>query len=67
LVVTSRTLLPCFGDKDAAFYWLQVAYNQREGSLIPLKIVPYYDPLRRDRRFTSLLQHIGLNSAHKPN
>jgi TolB-like protein/DNA-binding winged helix-turn-helix (wHTH) protein/Tfp pilus assembly protein PilF len=54
------------GDNDAAFHWLQVAYNQREGSLILLKIVPYYDPLRSDRRFISLLQRIGLKSPGKP-
>jgi Flp pilus assembly protein TadD len=50
------------GDKDAAFHWLQVARNERSGSLILLRIVPYWDPLRSDPRFVSLLHDLGLDS-----
>jgi hypothetical protein len=48
------------GDKDAAFHWLQVARDERSGSLILLKVVPCWDPLRSDPRFVSLLHDVGL-------
>jgi tetratricopeptide (TPR) repeat protein len=51
------------GDKDAAFHWLQVAYDHREGSLILLRVIPYYDPVRSDPRFTKLLQRIEAKPA----
>lgn len=31
------------GDKDTAFRWLQVARDDRSGSLILMKITPYWD------------------------
>jgi TolB-like protein/DNA-binding winged helix-turn-helix (wHTH) protein/Flp pilus assembly protein TadD len=51
------------GDKDAAFHWLQVARDERSGSLILMKIVPYWDPLRSDPRFASLVHAVGLDST----
>jgi Flp pilus assembly protein TadD len=51
------------GDKDTAFHWLQVARDERAGSLILMKSVPYWDPLRSDPRFVSLLHDIGLDST----
>jgi TolB-like protein/DNA-binding winged helix-turn-helix (wHTH) protein/Tfp pilus assembly protein PilF len=51
------------GDKDAAFRWLQVARDERSGSLILMKITPYWDPLRSDPRFGSLLHDVGLDST----
>jgi hypothetical protein len=48
------------GDKDAAFHWLQVACDERSGSLILLKVVPYWDPLRSDPRYADLLHRMGL-------
>jgi TolB-like protein/DNA-binding winged helix-turn-helix (wHTH) protein/Flp pilus assembly protein TadD len=50
------------GDKDEAFHWLQVARNERSGSLILMKSVPSFDPLRSDPRFASLLHEVGLDS-----
>jgi TolB-like protein/DNA-binding winged helix-turn-helix (wHTH) protein/Flp pilus assembly protein TadD len=50
------------GDKDEAFHWLQVARNERSGSLILMKSVPSFDPLRSDPRFASLLHAVGLDS-----
>ena len=57
------TIATALGDKDAAFHWLQVARDERSGSLILLRIVPYWDPLRSDPRFVSLLHDVGLDSA----
>jgi len=51
------------GDKDAAFRWLQIARDERSGSLIVMKITPYWDPLRSDPRFVSLLHDVGLDST----
>jgi TolB-like protein/DNA-binding winged helix-turn-helix (wHTH) protein/Tfp pilus assembly protein PilF len=51
------------GDKDAAFHWLQVAYDHREGSLILLRVIPYYDPVRSDPRFIKLLRRIEAKPA----
>jgi TolB-like protein/DNA-binding winged helix-turn-helix (wHTH) protein len=51
------------GDKDAAFHWLQVARDERSGSLTLMKIIPYWDPLRSDPRFASLLHDVGLYST----
>ena len=52
------TVSVALGDKDAAFHWLQIAYDHREGSLILLRVIPYYDSVRTDPRFIRLLQRI---------
>jgi TolB-like protein/DNA-binding winged helix-turn-helix (wHTH) protein/Flp pilus assembly protein TadD len=57
------TIATCLGDKDAAFRWLQMARDERAGSLILMKIIPYWDPLRSDPRFVSLLHDLGLDST----
>jgi TolB-like protein/DNA-binding winged helix-turn-helix (wHTH) protein/Flp pilus assembly protein TadD len=51
------------GDKNTAFQWLQIARDERSGSLILMKISPYWDPLRSDPRFASLLHDVGLDST----
>ena len=51
------------GDKNTAFQWLQIARDERSGSLILMKISPYWDPLRSDPRFVSLLHDVGLDST----
>jgi tetratricopeptide (TPR) repeat protein len=49
------------GDKDKAFEWLDIAYEQREGQEITLlKCEPYFKNLRGDPRYVSLLHKIGL-------
>jgi TolB-like protein/DNA-binding winged helix-turn-helix (wHTH) protein/Tfp pilus assembly protein PilF len=57
------TIATGLGDKDAAFRWLKVARDERAGSLILMKITPYWDPLRSDPRFASLLHDVGLDST----
>jgi TolB-like protein/DNA-binding winged helix-turn-helix (wHTH) protein len=51
------------GDKDTAFHWLQVARDERSGSLILAKVDPYWNPLRSDPRFVRLLHDVGLDST----
>jgi TolB-like protein/DNA-binding winged helix-turn-helix (wHTH) protein len=57
------TIATGLGDKDVAFRWLKVARDERAGSLILMKITPYWDPLRSDPRFASLLHDVGLDST----
>ena len=48
------------GDCDAAFEWLNKAYQQREVHLVSLKVDPSLDGVRQDRRFAALLNRVGL-------
>lgn len=48
------------GDKDAAFAWLEKAYQERSGWMPWLKLEPLLDSLRTDARFSDLLRKIGL-------
>jgi TolB-like protein/DNA-binding winged helix-turn-helix (wHTH) protein/Tfp pilus assembly protein PilF len=61
--IYSAMIATYLGDKDAAFHWLQVARDERSGSLILMKSDPYWDPLRSDPRFVSLLHDVGLDST----
>ena len=49
------------GDKDRAFNWIEKAYDERVFWLGYLKVEPFFDPLRSDPRFTSLLKKMRLN------
>ena len=49
------------GERENAFHWLRVARDLRSGSMILLKMVPYFDPLRSDARFVALLHNVGLD------
>jgi len=48
------------GEADAAFEWLERAYESRTQALISLGVCPLYDSLRADVRFRSLLDRIGV-------
>ena len=46
-------------EKEQAFEWLEKAYQQREQSLIFLKVDPLMDNLRSDSRYADLLRRVG--------
>jgi serine/threonine protein kinase len=48
------------GDKDQAFRWLNIAYQERDRSLVGLKTDFRLDPLRSDPRFLELVRKVGL-------
>jgi Flp pilus assembly protein TadD len=48
------------GDNDAAFEWLDRAYEERRGWLCYLKVEPLLDGLRGDPRFSRLLERMRL-------
>jgi serine/threonine-protein kinase len=50
------------GEHDAAFEWLERAYQERDESYIHLKVDPRLDDLRTDPRFIERLRQINLAS-----
>lgn len=52
----------CIGDKDRAFQWLGKAYEERSPLLVYAKVMPHYDTLRSDPRFSALVQRLGLGN-----
>jgi TolB-like protein/Flp pilus assembly protein TadD len=48
------------GEIDAAFQWLDRAFEEKDGSLILITASPEFDPLRGDPRFRALLERMGL-------
>ena len=52
------------GDNDQAFLWLERAYEEQSNILIYLKVFPFFDPLRGDPRFTSMIHRVGLDREY---
>jgi TolB-like protein/class 3 adenylate cyclase len=58
---TRKAMVYAFlGDLDNAFYWLDIAYEERDYWLTSLKISPDWDKFRVDPRFDSLLNQMNL-------
>ncbi|HVR95310.1 MAG TPA: protein kinase [Thermoanaerobaculia bacterium] len=51
------------GENDQGFEWLQKALDERDQTLLMLKVDPDYAAVRSDARFPRLLQKVGLNGA----
>ncbi len=48
------------GDKEQAFHWLNIAYQEHDWLLISLNTNFRLDPLRSDPRFAELVRKVGL-------
>jgi tetratricopeptide (TPR) repeat protein len=48
------------GDTDNAFRYLDAAFEERNVRLVNLGVHPFFDSLRNDHRFRSLLRRLGL-------
>ena len=53
-------LYALLGQKDAAFKWLEKAFQEHNAEIVGLKAFPFFDPLRDDPRFAALLRRAGL-------
>jgi adenylate cyclase len=51
-------------DKEAAFEWLERAFQERSSWLVWIKVEPRYDFLRADERFASLMKKMNIQE-HK--
>jgi pentatricopeptide repeat protein len=51
-------------DYDEAFVWFERAYQEQSNILQFLKVHPFFDPVRDDPRFVSLLHRVGLDQSH---
>jgi serine/threonine protein kinase/tetratricopeptide (TPR) repeat protein len=60
LSVQIASIYTALDDKDKAFEWLEKGYNEQNNNMVYLKILPMWDGLRSDPRFTVLLKKIGL-------
>ena len=47
------------GQKDEAFHWLEIAYEQRANWMVFLKVDPVFDDLRSDPRFRDLMRRMN--------
>jgi hypothetical protein len=50
------------GEKDLAIEWLNKAYQERNPLLAYVKVMPSYEFLRSDPRFSALLARLGLGN-----
>lgn len=48
------------GDKEQALGWVETAFKEHDEWLVWIKYDPRFDELKKDRRFQSLLQRVGL-------
>lgn len=49
------------GEVEPAFEWLEVAFTERDGHLVDLRIEPFFGSLRSDARFEDLVRRVGLD------
>jgi hypothetical protein len=55
------------GEKDAAFSWLDRAFEERQPWLGQVKVDPQFEPLRSDPRFAPLVRRVEEVGARERN
>ena len=60
LALLSAILFTALDAKDRAFEQLERAFQMREPGLLFLKVAPWAEPLRSDRRYGALVEKLGL-------
>jgi eukaryotic-like serine/threonine-protein kinase len=60
LALLAAILLTSMDQKDQAFEQLERAFQLREPGLLFLRVAPWADPLRGDRRYAALVEKLGL-------
>jgi hypothetical protein len=58
---TLANLYGALGDSDRAFALFDEAYEARDNIMVLLKVDPFFDSLRADPRFATLLNRIGFS------
>ncbi len=53
------------GETDAAFEWLERAYNAHDVHLAMLPVDPKWDPFRADARFLALIENCAFSATHR--
>jgi tetratricopeptide (TPR) repeat protein len=48
------------GEPDSSLYWLDKAYELRDGNLPWVRLMPMFDGLRSDARYVALMRKMGL-------
>jgi len=51
------------GEKDKAFEWLQISFDDRDAGMLSLVVDPLVSSLRADPRYKSMLEKIGLPTS----
>ncbi len=48
------------GDKESAFHWLDIALREHDSLLLGLEVLPGFEKIRSDPRFSALVRKVGL-------
>lgn len=51
------------GDRDTAFKWLEIGFQERDPVMVLLNVNPMFDGIRNDPRFRDLVRRVGLPSG----
>ena len=51
------------GEKDKAFEWLQISFDDRDAGMLSLLVDPLFRGLRDDPRYKNLVTKVGLPAA----
>jgi hypothetical protein len=47
-------------EPDRAIQWLQKSYEEKDGSMVFIKVMPVFETLINDPRFNKILRQMGL-------